>query len=134
MVGDNWETSENKWETKVKLCGQRMPSVVGGKRRQVGDKGKIMRAEYPVQSLVENRWETGGDRRETKVKSCGQSIYSLVGGTRRRAETSGRQREKYAHSEVSWKQVGDKGREVGDKGKIIQGDTRRQAETSGRQG
>ena len=95
----------DKRDTKLKSCRQSIQSVLGDKRRQVGDKGKITQAEQSIQSLVGDRWETSGDKWETKAKSCRQSITSLVGD----------------RWETSREQMGYKRRqEMGDKSKIVQ--------------
>ena len=58
-----WETGRrqaDKWETKVKSYGQ---SIQSRQRRQVGDKGKIMRAEHPESSGSGRQAETSGRQR-----------------------------------------------------------------------
>ena len=62
LVENRWETSRHKWETKVKLRGRfRVQWETGG--GQVGDKGKIMRAEHPKSS---------GRQAETKYNHVGR--------------------------------------------------------------
>ena len=89
VVGDKQRQVGNKG--KITRAEHPEPSgrQVGVKRRQVGGKGKFMRAEHPNSLVGDN-----GDKWETKVESCGQSIQS------------------------SKRQVGDKRRQVGDKCKI----------------